>query len=32
MLTNVAPVLAHDEKSKVFIFLPEIAYEVGGLF
>jgi len=26
MSTNVAPVVAHNEKSKFFIFLSEIAY------
>ena len=26
MSTNVEPVVAHDEKSKFFIFFPEIAY------
>jgi len=36
MSTNVEPVVAHDEKSKFFIFLPEIAYgkprKVVGFF
>ena len=26
MSTNVAPVVAHDEKCNLFIFLPEISY------
>ena len=26
MSTNIEPVVAHDEKSKFFIFFPEIAY------
>ena len=36
MSANVQPVVAHDEKSNVFIFLSEIAYgkprKVVGLF
>ena len=30
MSTNVEPVVAHDEKSKLFIFLPEITYGKPG--